>query len=395
MPPTFAAELIAPNLHVALIHYPLAMLAVGVLTELFGFLWPRSTVRTAGRWMILIGALSAIPAAFSGIYALRAVARVDMGIDHPWADVRAASPVLSDPAVWHALRNHTLYQSIATGVAVLAAVVYLGAGDAARRALQAPVMALLVLSIGGMMAGAWLGGEAIYKHGTGVDRGWPPTPADAAAPSPTRIEQLFPPVELHVVLAGVTVAIAVAAIGLSFRRLAMSVAPPVSTHHEDYAATDLARSFNPNLEVTAVVPPLPAGRFWLLAFAVAAATSLGGWFVLARSADVLAQAHGHYQRVPQLLWKQVKPEPPDKVNRLLMHLAVGGTIIVVPLLLAALARWAPRQRVLLAALTLVLVVAVAAQVWFGVLLLYDTPDGPLHHFNPPSGEGAAGTVMAN
>jgi hypothetical protein len=69
-------ELISPNLHVVLIHYPLGMLIAGTLIELFSFLWPRSTFRTAGRWMILIGALSTIPATFSGVYALRDVARV-------------------------------------------------------------------------------------------------------------------------------------------------------------------------------------------------------------------------------------------------------------------------------------------------------------------------------
>ena len=395
MPTTFVAELIAPNLHVALIHCPLGMLLVGVLIELFAFLWPRSTARAAGRWMILLGALSAIPAAFSGIYALRAVARVGMANPAPWADVKAASPVLSDPVIWGQLRTHTLYQSIATGVAVLAAVVYLGAGDAARRALHAPLVAVLVLAVGGMMAGAWFSGEAIYRHGTGVDRGWPPTPANTVADPPTKVEQLFPPVELHVLFAGTTVALAMAAVGLSFRKLSLSVGPATSLAH-DYGSTDLARSFNPNLEVAAAAPPLPASRFWLLAFVVAATTSLGGWFVLARSADVLASAHGHYGQIPKLLWNQVKPDPAEheKVTRRLVHLIAGGTIIGIPLLLAALARWAPRQRFLLAAFTLVLMVAVAAQVWFGVLLLYDSPSGKINHFNEPTGEVPTVTAMA-
>ncbi len=373
------AELIAPNLHVALIHYPLGMLVAGVLIELFAFLWPHSSVRVAGKWLVLLGALSAVPAAFSGIYALPAVAHVDLDGSTAWADTRATSPVLSNPAVWHAIKTHAVVQSIATGVAALAVVVYLGAGDHARRALHAPVLAVLVLCVGGMMTGAWFGGEAIYKHGVGVNL--PPESSQ-----PTKLEQLFPPVELHVVMAGVTVAIALAAIGLSFRKLTLTVGPSLEPVG-DHGATDLARSFNPNIEVTAVTPPLPASTFWLLAFAVAAATSLGGWFVLARSADVFDQSHGHYAQVPSLLWKQVRPEPPQKLNRRLVHLAAGGVIIVVPVLLAMLARWAPRQRILLAACTLVLVAAVAAQVWFGILLLYDTPDGLITRFNaatPPT-----------
>ncbi len=382
----FLAELIAPNLHVALIHYPLGMLVVGVFIELFAFLWPRSTVRSAGRWLIGLGALSAVPAAFSGIYALRAVARVDMADSLRWADVRAASPVLSDPAIWHALKTHTVYQSVATGVAALAVVVWLGSGDALRRKLVAPVLTVLVLSVAGMMVGAWFSGEAIYQHGTGVDRGWPPTPANTVEASPTKVEQLFPPVELHVIAAGTTVAIALAAIGLSFRRLALIAEPPPADGDFADRSHDVARSFNPNLEVGPASPPVPAARFWLLAFAVALGTSAGGWFVLARSADVFHAAHGHYGQIPKLLWTQVKPEPGQKVNRLLVHFASGSVIILVPLVLAVLARFAPRQRLLLAAATLVLTAAVAAQVWLGVLLMYDTPDGPINGFNPPAND---------
>jgi uncharacterized membrane protein len=370
--PHSLAELIAPNLHVALIHYPLALLVAGVSIELFAFLWPQSSVRTAAKWMILIGALAAVPAAFSGIYALPAVAHVDLDGSARWADIRSG-PVLSDPAAWHALRNHTLYQSIATGVAALAAVVYLGAGDRARRALHYPVLAVLVLTLAGVMTGAWFGGEAIYKHGVGV--GAQPDPA-----APTRLEQLLPPVELHIVAAGVTVAIALAAIGLSFRKLALMSAPPVEPIGFR-GSTDMVRSFNPGIEIVPGTPPLPTSKLWLLAFLIAAATSVGGWFVLARSADVFTAAHGHYDQVPKLLWTQVKPDPPQKINRRLVHVATGGAIIVLPLLLAMLARWGPRQRLLLAALTLLLVAAVAAQVWFGILLLYDTPEGLITHFN--------------
>jgi uncharacterized membrane protein len=401
MSPTMPlAELVAPNLHVALIHYPLAMLAAGVMIELFSFLWPRSSFRTAGRWMILLGALAGIPAAFSGIYALRAVARVPLGDDRlNWNDIRVASPVLSDPAIWHQLRNHTLYQSIATGVAAIAAVAWLGMGDGARRAARLPVLGVLVLALGGMMAGAWLGGEAIYKHGTGVERGWPTPVAETVDDPPNRVEGWFPPVELHMIAAGTTVAIAAGAIGLSFRRLALTRNPPLAPESYDPGGhAHLARSFNPNLELADTTAPLPAGRFWLLAFALAAGTSLGGWFVLARSASAFDTVHGQWGRVPAVLWELVRPEK-DKVghwtvSRRFVHFAAGGAITVLPLVLAMLARWAPRQRVLLAALTLILTGAVAAQVWFGVLLLYDQPTGPLLHFNPADADvvRSAGTT---
>src|ERR671913_975676 len=64
-------EFINPNLHVILIHYPLGLLVVGTLIELFSFLgWRRSAFRAAGRWMLLLGILSLAPTMFSGLYAL-------------------------------------------------------------------------------------------------------------------------------------------------------------------------------------------------------------------------------------------------------------------------------------------------------------------------------------
>ena len=42
-------RLIIPNYHVILVHYPLALLAMGLLIEIFSFLWRRSSARAAGR----------------------------------------------------------------------------------------------------------------------------------------------------------------------------------------------------------------------------------------------------------------------------------------------------------------------------------------------------------
>src|SRR6516165_27819 len=125
--PRMAHELISPNLHVVLIHGPLGLLIAGTLIELFSFLWSRSSFRTAGRWMIFLGALAAVPATFSGIYALSSIAQANNPVGKgPWTDVKAASPLLSDPVIWQMMRRHLLYQSIATGLAVLAVVVWLG-----------------------------------------------------------------------------------------------------------------------------------------------------------------------------------------------------------------------------------------------------------------------------
>ena len=48
-------EFVNPNLHVVWVHFPMALLIIGALIELFSFMWWRSGFRAAGRWMILIG----------------------------------------------------------------------------------------------------------------------------------------------------------------------------------------------------------------------------------------------------------------------------------------------------------------------------------------------------
>jgi hypothetical protein len=49
--------------------------------------------------------------------------------------------------------------------------------------------------------------------------------------------------------------------------------------------------------------------------------------------------------------------------------------------LAILARFAPRRRWLISIFTLLLALAVAAQVWLGILLLLDKSTGLINHFN--------------
>ena len=70
-----------------------------------------------------------------------------------------------------------------------------------------------------------------------------------------------------------------------------------------------------------------------------------------------------------------------KSQRRFWHVISGGTIVIIPLLLAAITRVSRRPKALLTLLSLVLLAAVALQVWLGVLLMFDTPTGALTHFN--------------
>src|SRR5438093_1597912 len=97
-------QFINPNYHVVLIHAPLALLIVGTLIEVFSFLWRRSGFRAAGRWMILIGALAAVPTVTSGLYAMWDVNNPDNMEGMTWHAIRADSPVKGD--AWDMLQDH-------------------------------------------------------------------------------------------------------------------------------------------------------------------------------------------------------------------------------------------------------------------------------------------------
>jgi uncharacterized membrane protein len=400
-----AKEFINPNWHVILIHYPLGVFVLGVVIELFSIFYRRGTLRLAGRWMILLGALLSIPTALTGVYALGNVARMHLpaGADAeaPWKTVFHEAHFADEQREF--LTRHAWAQAGATALAVVLVVVALGSSDTWRRRLYFPLLLGLLLSLAGMLWGAWHGGEMVDRHGTGVlaveAKG--PTgdasakPGDSAAAEQVeakhRVEYYVPPLQLHVVLAGLAVAVALGALGLSFRAVNvagdaeslaaaerdldqperdMLYAPPVP---RGPAAMDVARSLNPDTDVTGRPRRLPVSRLWLLASLAAVCAAGAGLWVLA--GDNFADWQ------PKRVWAMVKPAEGNKLPRRFVHVATGSVIVVTPLLLALVTRVSRRPRVSLTLLALLLLAAVSLQVWLGVLLMLDTPDGPVTRFN--------------
>src|SRR4051795_8210464 len=178
-------ELVNPNLHVVLVHFPLALLVMGLAVEILSFFYRRTTLRAAGRWMILLGALAAVPTALSGAYAFADVARRSMPagerVDVPWyrvlreTRVRSSGGASSSPAAasadshagesdqWKTMARHAWVQGPASGLAVLTVVVALALPDRWRRGLYLPLLFLLLAATGLMVWGAWYGGEMVYR----------------------------------------------------------------------------------------------------------------------------------------------------------------------------------------------------------------------------------------
>ena len=386
-------QFISPNWHVVLIHYPIALLSTGIIIELLTWMWPRGLFRAAGRWMILLGALLALPALTAGMYAYRQVILHGSAQPSllPWHDVIARTSWTRDQRdfmCWHIWLN-----SIGVGVAVLAVTGWIAASDTWRRKLYLPALIALICSIGLLGTGAWFGGESIYRYGTAV--GLPEAPSQAAHVEPvtdageahhhaagrqmTGIKWFLPPLELHIVLAGLAVAIGVGALGLTLRRLEPVEAAPepaetiaLGEEPADVAAAQAA--VTPGAAPTGVhvyeARPFFAGRFWMFAAQATLSTAVAGaWSVVG------ALTRDHIQR-------NISELGESHHRRLLLHVIFGVTLLVLTLVLAGIARFARRQRGVSIVFLAVTVLVIAIQLWLGLAMLYDGHDGPLWRFSP-------------
>ncbi len=281
-------KLILPNFHAVLIHFPLGLLSIGVVIELFSFFWRRSSFRTAGRWMILLGTLSAVPAMTSGLYALQDVAGHGNGADS-WMELKADSNFSATD--WRFIKYHIILNSAATGVALAAVVIWLGASDFWRKILRVPVLLMLIVALALMVDGGWHGGEMVYRLGFAVQGRQSVLPDNPARPAGWRdeVEYYAPEGEVHLLLAGLVFALAAAALGVSIRRAVMNdsvlvqrVPPtyiPAAAEGRPNKPISLLQALNDPGDEIPVVPRIPPGRFWLLTALLAlGAIASGLWF---------------------------------------------------------------------------------------------------------------------
>ena len=392
-------EFVNPNLHVILIHFPLALLVVGTLIELFSFLgWRRSAFREGGRWMLLVGILSLPPVMLSGLYALADVNRTSHTADDAtWMQVRQQSPVKGE--AWEFTTRHAWSNAIGSVVLLVTLVLWMGSSDEWRRKLHLIWLLLLLFGLGTLIFGAWYGGEMVYRHGVGVEpvrdrAGGTPSLADGSgSESPAaeeqtdvkrRITYYAPPLQTHVILAGAAISLGLAALGISLRAGARG--DREGTFRTAQEQSDIASAINPSFARPAypgdvpdpyeapVEKPRPrpaAARFWLLGALLAAGASLTGMWTLAHFSDLWDVRE---------LWDRIVDTETFGLRRL-AHVITGGGIIVLLLLLAVIARVTAGRRFIVLLFTIILIVALVAQIWFGSLLMFDTQTGPLGSFN--------------
>ena len=379
-------KFILPNFHAILIHFPIAMLGIGVAIELFSFLWKRSSFRTAGQWMILLGTLGAVPAVTSGLYALLNVMSHGGDTDS-WLDLKAGSNFTQTD--WNFIRLHIILNASATALALIAVVTWLASSDMMRKILRAPALLLLVAAVALMVDGAWHGGEMVYRHGFAVStKNAPLNVVDNPATPPRgldeKVQYYAPQGDIHLLLAGVVFSLAFVTLGISIRRaittdtvVVQRIPPtyvPASADRDSIKPISLMQALNDPGDEIPVVPAIPAARFWLLAALITiGAVASGLWFgdYLAPWPMVINKNH---------LLRAIHNIQSSKEAREGMHIVFGSSILILTLILALITRFAPRSRVILSGFGLLLVLAIAGQIWLGILLTFDGGRGPLARF---------------
>lgn len=348
-------ELIIPNIHAAFLHIPIGLLIVGTLIELFACCWRGSGLRAAGRWMILLGALLAVPVATSGMFALSDV--IDSG-----RNLTAEQSEL--------IKRHIVTTSIATLLACLVVVAWIGSSDSWRSKLHWPLLAVLLAAVGFLILGAWNGGEMVYAQAIAVGQ------KEAVGPIPELTKAMkssFHPLELHVIGAGFVVALSLGALALSIRGITVANAAR-NAAEAGAASADGSQGDVGQVSLSDVRAALsadadqrvPSTRFWLLATLAGLAVAAGGLY----AADMLS-------------WHEIKEEIEESI-RIKAHTILGVGIVVLTLVLAMLSRWGRRSTLMLSIFGSLLVLAVAGQIWIGTLLLYDGDHGTLTKFEMSS-----------
>lgn len=367
-------SLIEPNWHVALVHFPIALLTVGLVMEVGGVVVRSGAGRVAGRWMLVVGAVLGAVTAMSGLYAMAEVAGWRSG-----GMVGAVGAGGLQGEAWEMMVRHAVIQGAASVVALGAVAGYVAMSDGLRRVMYPPVLLLVMMSVTATLVGAHLAGRAAYEHGVGTRA----TMGREAATMPAggeawgdRVAWVAPPLEAHGALAGLGMGLGVMALACAMRNTHLERAGPVG---------DSPRQIHPgtgraDTPPTALLPMrLPATRLWLATVVVVLCTGATGWWHLSREMGTTVPRELWELAVPFPVGEVLKAENREEVRRV-VHMGLGTVLGGVPVVLGVWGWLRPRGRVVLVVLGAVWLLAAAAQVWVGTLLLWEGPVGAMTGF---------------
>ena len=426
-------EYITPNWHAVMVHLPLGLLSMGVMIEVFcGIFCRKSSMKSAGRWMILLGALTSVPAVTSGIYAYRDVVSSnttgDQDFGDTWAETKDQQIVLRvplsiksssaskateynvgdkisvqeflDSAPGKALYEHLLYNSIGVGALMLVVLTYLASSNRWRRNLYIPLLLILIASKGLIIYGSHHGGIAVYQYGAAIE----PLDAKVSEGKLTPMQtakQYFPPAQSHVALAGFLLGLSLITFAVSIRRVTQHSSEVDEWYQEQQhggagkttaktgqsqssasSSVSPAPAFTPHLQATAshghVTIPVSSSAYPAAAQAKNAhlhdhpeITCVSGYWLLAALVAVLTLASGLWL-INTWSTAGIKALFTGE-QRGMYHSVLGSAILGLTLLLGLTTAIAKKSKFIVSFFSLLLVLALSAQFYVGIVLMFDGP----------------------
>ncbi|MEP7106362.1 MAG: DUF2231 domain-containing protein [Ferruginibacter sp.] len=139
----------ATHLHAMLVHFPIAFLVAGFLSELVAFFSKKPFFRQASFTMLLLGTLGLIASYIAG---------------------NTAGEGMEDGALGRAIELHEQAATLALWITVATAAVYLGIYFFKYKKSWARIAGVILFAcvIGAIARTGYLGGQLVYKHGAGV-----------------------------------------------------------------------------------------------------------------------------------------------------------------------------------------------------------------------------------
>jgi hypothetical protein len=267
-----------------------------------------------------------------------------------------------------------------------------------------PALILLILAVSIILRSAYNAGEMVYRTRIATMseteayqqyQTWRQS-LDSDKSSGDRLDErnqylnyLVDPLQVHVVGAGFVFALAAAALGMSLRKTALAhqAALAASAHQPvvddgEIALAPSGRPAPPSVPIPPVaLKPVPAGRFWMVTALLVLAALASGWFVIEYD-----HSDYNFTNFTAIYRDQILPIAKGHY-RMIAHLALGGSLLLLSILLAIASQ--TRSRLAVWFFGLLMIAAVAAQIGVGVLMLYDGDSGPILRFNPPGGAQTA------
>ncbi|MCF8238656.1 MAG: hypothetical protein K9I85_10900 [Saprospiraceae bacterium] len=149
----------ATHIHAMLVHFPIALVIVGFLSELVGLVLKRPFFRQVGWMLLLLGAAGAVAAYFTG---------------------KVAGEGMEDGALGRALSTHMEAAGWAVA-AILAAVglrIIAMIFDVRFKSLKWIALIGFAAAVGALGRTGYLGGQLVFRHGAGIELGLGDFPSD-------------------------------------------------------------------------------------------------------------------------------------------------------------------------------------------------------------------------